>query len=101
MTGGIGSGKSEVSTRLAGLGAVVIDADNGAREGVEPGTTGLMRITEAFGPGVLRPDGSLGRPGLAAIVFADPEALAALKSITHPLSRDWVTGREDGALGAA
>ncbi len=101
LTGGIGSGKSEVSTRLAGLGAVVIDADNGAREVVEPGTTGLMRITEAFGPGVLRPDGSLDRAGLAAIVFADPEALAALNSITHPLIRDWVSDREADALRAA
>jgi dephospho-CoA kinase len=98
LTGGIGSGKSEVSKRLAGLGAVVIDADKGAREVVEPGAPGLALITEAFGPGVLRGDGSLDRAALAAIVFADPEALARLNSITHPLIRDWVSGREAAAL---
>jgi dephospho-CoA kinase len=101
LTGGIGSGKSEVSARLAGLGAVVIDADKGAREVVEPGTPGLALITEAFGPGVLRPDGSLDRAGLAAVVFADPEALARLNSITHPLIREWVSEREAEALRAA
>ena len=101
LTGGIGSGKSEVSARLASLGAVVIDADKGAREVVEPGTPGLALITEAFGPGVLRPDGSLDRAGLAAVVFADPEALARLNSITHPLIREWVSEREAEALRAA
>jgi dephospho-CoA kinase len=101
LTGGIGSGKSEVSARLASLGAVVIDADKGAREVVEPGTPGLALITEAFGPGVLRPDGSLDRAGLAAVVFADPEALARLNSITHPLIREWVSEREAQALRAA
>jgi len=98
LTGGIGAGKSEVSRRLGALGAVVIDADQGAREVVEPGTPGLARITEAFGPGVLRPDGSLDRQGLAAIVFADPKALATLNAITHPLIAQWVREREDQAL---
>jgi dephospho-CoA kinase len=101
LTGGIGSGKSEVSRRLAALGAVVIDADKGAREVVEPGTAGLEQVTEAFGPGVLRDDGSLDRAALAAIVFADPAALARLNSITHPLIRDWVSDREADALRAA
>jgi dephospho-CoA kinase len=86
---------------MAALGAVVIDADKGAREVVEPGTAGLARITEAFGPGVLRPDGSLDRAGLASIVFADPGALATLNAITHPLIRDWVGDREQAALGSA
>jgi dephospho-CoA kinase len=101
LTGGIGAGKSEVSRRLGGLGAVVIDADKGAREVVEPGTPGLARVAEAFGPGVLTPDGALDRAGLAAIVFADPEALATLNSITHPLIRDWVSAREEEALRTA
>jgi dephospho-CoA kinase len=101
LTGGIGAGKSEVSRRLGGLGAVVIDADKGAREVVEPGTPGLGRVAEAFGPGVLTPDGALDRAGLAAIVFADPEALATLNSITHPLIRDWVSAREEEALRTA
>lgn len=101
LTGGIGSGKSEVSKRLAGLGAVVIDADRGAREVVEPGTQGLAMIADAFGSEVLRHDGSLDRAALAAIVFADPEALARLNSITHPLIREWVSDREADALRAA
>ncbi|MFF4614668.1 dephospho-CoA kinase [Nonomuraea jabiensis] len=85
LTGGIGSGKSEVSKRLAAKGAVVIDADRIAREVVEPGTPGLARVVAAFGEGVLRPDGSLDREKLGSIVFADSERLAALNAIVHPL----------------
>ncbi|WP_113702707.1 dephospho-CoA kinase [Nonomuraea lactucae] len=85
LTGGIGSGKSEVSRRLAARGAVVIDADRIAREVVEPGTVGLARVVAAFGDEVLRPDGSLDRERLGAIVFADPDKLAVLNSIVHPL----------------
>jgi dephospho-CoA kinase len=98
LTGGIGAGKSEVSRRLAELGAVVIDADKGAREVVEPGTPGLAQIVAAFGEGVLLADGALDRAGLAAIVFADPDKLATLNSITHPLIHQWVQDREDTAL---
>lgn len=85
LTGGIGSGKSEVARRLGECGAVIIDADKIAREVVEPGTPGLARITEAFGAGVLRADGALDREKLASIVFADQERLATLNEITHPL----------------
>lgn len=85
LTGGIGSGKSEVARRLAAKGAVVIDADRIAREVVEPGTPGLARVVAAFGDGVLRPDGSLDRERLGSIVFADSERLAALNAIVHPL----------------
>lgn len=85
LTGGIGSGKSSVSRLLAGHGAVVLDADLVAREVVEPGTPGLARVAEEFGPEVLRPDGSLDRPALGARVFADPQALARLNAIVHPL----------------
>ena len=84
LTGGIGAGKSEVSRRLAGHGAVVIDADAIAREVVEPGTDGLAEVVEAFGPGVLGPDGRLDRPGLGAVVFADPERRNRLNAIIHP-----------------
>ncbi len=84
MTGGIGAGKSEVSRRLAAQGAVVIDADVIAREVVEPGTAGLGEVVEAFGPGVLRPDGALDRPRLGDIVFADPELRSRLNAIVHP-----------------
>lgn len=85
LTGGIGSGKSEVSRRLADLGATVIDADRVARSVVEPGTPGLDRVVEAFGPQVLRADGSLDREGLGRIVFGDPDKLATLNAIVHPL----------------
>lgn len=84
LTGGVGSGKSTVSRLLADLGAVVIDADLVAREVVEPGTPALAEIVEAFGPGVLRPDGMLDRPALGARVFADPVELARLNAIVHP-----------------
>ncbi len=84
LTGGIGSGKSEVSRRLAARGAVVVDADKIAREVVEPGTPGLAEIVEAFGEDVIRPDGTLDRERLGAIVFADAEKLKVLNGIVHP-----------------
>jgi dephospho-CoA kinase len=84
LTGGIGAGKSEVSSRLAAQGAVVIDADAIAREVVAAGTDGLAEVIEAFGPEVLRPDGELDRPRLGDIVFADPELRGKLNAIVHP-----------------
>lgn len=84
LTGGIASGKSTVSRRLAELGAVIVDADALAREVVEPGTPGLQAIRERFGSGVIRDDGSLDRPALGAIVFGDAAARADLNGITHP-----------------
>ncbi|MCX4727228.1 dephospho-CoA kinase [Streptomyces sp. NPDC090052] len=85
LTGGIGAGKSEVSRLFVSYGAVLIDADRIAREVVEPGTPGLAAVVEAFGESVLAGDGSLDRPALGAIVFADPDRLATLNSIVHPL----------------
>lgn len=85
LTGGIGAGKSEVSRLLVEHGAVLIDADRIAREVVAPGTPGLAAVVDAFGEDVLAPDGSLDRPKLGSIVFADPEKLATLNSIVHPL----------------
>lgn len=85
LTGGIGAGKSEVSRLLMEHGAVLIDADRIAREVVAPGTPGLAAVVEAFGPDVLAGDGSLDRPKLGSIVFADPDKLAVLNSIVHPL----------------
>ncbi|MCW5249379.1 dephospho-CoA kinase [Streptomyces sp. SHP 1-2] len=85
LTGGIGAGKSEVSKLLVDCGAVLVDADRIAREVVAPGTPGLAEVAAAFGPEVLAPDGSLDRPALGAVVFADPEKLAALNAIVHPL----------------
>ncbi|MFF4395687.1 dephospho-CoA kinase [Streptomyces sp. NPDC001480] len=85
LTGGIGAGKSEVSRLLVEHGAVLIDADRIAREVVAPGTEGLAAVAEVFGDQVLAEDGSLDRPKLGSIVFADPEKLALLNSIVHPL----------------
>lgn len=85
LTGGIGSGKSEVSRLLASYGAVVVDADAIAREVVEPGTPGLAAVVAEFGEDVLGSDGTLNRPKLGAVVFADPARLAALNAIVHPL----------------
>ncbi|MEU3062273.1 dephospho-CoA kinase [Streptomyces subrutilus] len=85
LTGGIGAGKSEVSRLLAGYGAVVVDADRIAREVVEPGTPGLDAVVAAFGASVLTADGTLDRPKLGSLVFADPEKLRVLNAIVHPL----------------
>jgi dephospho-CoA kinase len=96
LTGGVGSGKSTVSARLADLGAVVIDADAIAREVVEPGTPGLAAVVGRFGANVLDSDGRLDRPKLAAIVFNDDAARADLNAIVHPL-----VGQRTGELMAA
>ena len=101
LTGGIGSGKSEVSRRLAEHGAVLIDADVAAREVVVPGSPGLARIAETFGTGVLRPDGSLNRERLGEIVFGDPELRVKLNEIVHPLVREWMAAAERAAVRAA
>jgi dephospho-CoA kinase len=87
LTGGIGSGKSTVAALLAERGARVVDADRIAREVLEPGTPGLAAVVEEFGAGVLSKDGSLDRPALAAVVFADPGARARLDAVVHPLVR--------------
>jgi dephospho-CoA kinase len=84
LTGGAGAGKSTVAARLRELGAVVIDADALAREVLQPGSDGLREVAGAFGRTVLRPDGSLDRGALAAVVFADPERRRELEAITHP-----------------
>jgi len=98
LTGGIGSGKSEVARRLAEHGAVLIDADVAARQVVEPSSPGLTRIAAAFGDGVLRPDGSLNRERLGEIVFADPGLRAELNAIVHPLVREWMQEAEHAAV---
>lgn len=102
LTGGIGSGKSEVSRRLVARGAELIDADLLAREVVRPGTPGLAAVVGEFGDQVLLPDGALDRPRLASIVFADEERLKALNAITHPLiarrSQELVAAAPPGAI---
>lgn len=101
LTGGIGSGKSTVSSRLAELGAFIVDADLVAREIVEPGQPALAELAEAF-DGVLNPDGTLNRAELARQAFATPEATEKLNAITHPRIRArteelFRQGRESGA----
>ncbi|GAA4128715.1 dephospho-CoA kinase [Nocardioides fonticola] len=85
LTGGIASGKSSVARILAEQGAVVIDADQLAREVVERGTPGLARVVEAFGPEVLTPEGDLDRPAVGRLVFGDEEKRRVLEGIVHPL----------------
>jgi dephospho-CoA kinase len=84
LTGGIGSGKTSVSTMLRDLGYQVIDADAITREVQAPGQPTLAAIIEAFGAEVLQEDGTLDRAALAARVFSDPQQLAVLNAIVHP-----------------
>lgn len=88
LTGGIATGKSTVTAILRELGAYVVDADVWARRVVEPGQPALREIAEAFGDGVLLPDGTLNRKALAAIVFQDERARQTLNQITHPRVRE-------------
>jgi len=84
LTGGIGSGKSTISSLLEGKGAIIIDADAIVREVQLPGSPVLTELAEKFGSNVLAPDGSLDRQAVANIVFTDPDALKALNAIVHP-----------------
>ncbi|WP_026843095.1 dephospho-CoA kinase [Citrifermentans bremense] len=88
LTGGIASGKTSVANLLERLGAPVIDADQLAREVVEPGERALAQIAESFGNGVLNADGTLNRAALGEIVFADPGKRRRLESITHPAIKE-------------
>ncbi len=85
LSGGIGAGKSTVSSTFSDLGGVVVDGDVISREVVEPGTEGLAKLVEAFGEQILSDDGSLNRPALAAIAFSDEEKRQTLNGIVHPL----------------
>jgi dephospho-CoA kinase len=84
LTGGIGSGKSTVARRFAARGWPVVDADAVAREIVEPGEPALADLAERFGDEVIRADGSLDRPALARVAFADDRSRADLDRLTHP-----------------
>jgi len=84
LTGGIGSGKSTVGELLVERGAVLVDADRIAREVVAPGGPAYRPLVDRFGAGIVAGDGTIDRPALAALAFADPDSLAALNAITHP-----------------
>lgn len=102
LTGGIASGKSVVASRLAELGAVLVDADALARAVLEPGTPGLASVVEAFGQDMLDGAGRLDRARLGAVVFGNPAQLAVLNGIVHPLVREAASGilstAPDGAV---
>jgi dephospho-CoA kinase len=93
ITGGIGTGKTEVATLLKALGAQVIDADLVAHETYAPGTEGFSEVVAEFGDGVLTASGHVDRRRLADIVFGDPAALERLQEIVHPRTRAAVAGR--------
>lgn len=88
LTGGIAAGKSTVAKRWAENGAIEIDADQVAREVVEPGTVGLNGIVEHFGPDVLNESGELDRKQLGRLIFSDPSKRELLNSILHPLIKE-------------
>lgn len=87
LTGGIASGKSAVSQRMAGHGAVIIDADQLARQAVAPGSEALAEIVEGFGEDMLTAEGRLDRAALGERVFGDESARERLNSIVHPRVR--------------
>ncbi len=96
LTGGIGTGKSEVSRMLGALGAEVIEADKVAHEAYEPGTPGWQELVDAFGDGVLDADGRIDRKRLGGIVFDDEQARERLNGIVHPIVRRLLEERIEG-----
>ncbi|MGH9088361.1 MAG: dephospho-CoA kinase [Acidimicrobiales bacterium] len=105
LTGGIGAGKSAVADLLVARGAILVDADVLARELVAPGGVAYAPLVDRFGPAVVAADGTIDRPALAALAFADPGALADLNAITHPAigaamlaRRDALTRADAGAV---
>ena len=85
LTGGIGTGKSEAARHMVSLGAALIDADVVGHEAYTPHAEAWQQVVEAFGEGILQPSGEIDRRSLGAIVFSDPEQLARLNGIMHPL----------------
>ena len=88
LTGGIAAGKSTVSDELRRLGAEIIDADEIYAYCVRPGSEGLARLAEEFGPDIIAEDGSLNRPALGSLVFEDELARQKLNAIAHPMVRE-------------
>lgn len=101
LTGGIGSGKSTVAKALIAKGITVVDADQIAREVVEPGEVALQEIVEAFGEQVLHDDGTLNRATLKQVIFSDPKAKKQLESILHPRIRQRILSRVNEATDTA
>jgi dephospho-CoA kinase len=97
LTGGIAAGKSSVADTWELLGATIIDADDLAREVVEPGSLGLEQVTETFGSAVLSVDGTLNRKDLAEIIFTDPSKRNILEGVLHPLIRELALDKLESA----
>ncbi len=93
LTGGIGSGKTTVARMLCEFGATVIHADAVGHEIYQPNSVGWLRVTEAFGTSILRPDQTVDRKRLGAIVFGDAQALKRLNAIVHPLMAEEIRRR--------
>ena len=87
LTGGIASGKTFVSDCFESHGAPVIDADQLAREVVEPGSEGISRLADHFGASIIRADGALDRKALRDIIFANTREREYLDNTLHPLIR--------------
>jgi dephospho-CoA kinase len=100
LTGGIASGKSTAAKFFGALGIPIIDADQLARDVVEPGQPPLERLVERFGASILTEDGHLDRPALRNIVFSDPKARADLEALTHPAIGAAVEARSAEVGGA-
>lgn len=99
LTGGIGSGKSEVSRILNELGAEIIDADRVGHEAYRPNTETWQVVVQAFGDEILQPDGEIDRRKLGAIVFSDPDAMTKLNGIMHPRMREMIRERLEALRG--
>ncbi|RVU85692.1 dephospho-CoA kinase [Leucothrix sargassi] len=97
LTGGIGSGKSTVAKALQAKGITLVDADQIAREVVQPGEVALTEIAKAFGQDILLTDGNLDRAALKQRIFSDSQAKSELESILHPLIRQRILSRVDEA----
>jgi|LSQX01.1.fsa_nt_gb dephospho-CoA kinase len=93
LTGGIATGKSQVSSMLSELGAIIIDADIVAREVVQKGLPAWQQIKDEFGQEYLLSNGELNRKKLGKLVFTNPDALAKLNSITHPAIKGRIEDR--------
>lgn len=100
VTGGIASGKSEVTRRFEALGVTVADADIAARNAVAPGSAGLAEVVASFGDGILAPDGALDRAAMRQHVFGDEAARRRLEAIIHPRVRAQLRATCEAAPGA-
>lgn len=99
LTGGIGAGKSTVSAMLAERGAVIVDADQIARDLQRPGSPVVDAMADRFGADIVNEDGSLDRAAVAAIVFSDDVALNDLNGIVHPAMQDEIQRQIDAHRG--